>query len=424
MKRKVLFIAYGGGHIAMLLPVIRALRESDPSIRCVLMALTTGYARAIAAGEPALGYKDFLHLVDAPAALAWGRRLHVGNSSPDVSVEESVAYLGINYLDLIAQHGEAGAQQLYAQQGRYAFHPLHFMRRLIGELAPAAVVATNSPRSERAVLDVALECGIPSVGMVDLFGQDGDTYLHRSVKPLRTCVLSHRVRERLVAAGFAPDGVVVTGNPAFDGLFAPANQEAAQEFVQRQGWNGLKPILWAGHSEPQGHPATPVPPGPALALEVEGLLRHLVQQDPRLALIVRYHPSQWQHFSPKPLQDRVHFSVPLQEPIHPLILASALVVVQNSTVGLEAAVAGKPVLSVENAPSVHIGFSLARMGVSTPCPAPRDLVQLVPSLLARPASISTEYASDGRAARRVAAVVQSVLEMEAMDIQSKSGNAF
>jgi len=420
---RALFVTYGGGHVGMVLPVIRELDTLLPGVDCQLMALTTGHLKARAV-RPTLGYKDFLHLVDAEAARRWGERLIEGNTSPDVPADETIAYLGINYLDLIAQYGEAGAADIYREQGRYGFRPLHFMRRLIDAFQPDVVVATNSPRSERAALDVALERGIPTVGMVDLFGQDDDTYLHRPAKPWRTCVLSQRVRERLLAAGFVPEGIVVTGNPAFDGLLAPLNHEAAQQFLHERGWIGLRPILWAGHSEPRGHPATPVPPGPGLALEVEGLLRGLVRQDPRLALIVRYHPSQWHRFSPEPLQERVHFSVPTQEPIHPLILASALVVVQNSTVGLEAAVTGKPVLSVENAPSVHIGFSLARMGVSTPCPTPQDLAQLVPELLSRPASVPTEYASDGRAARRVAVVVQSVLETRLADIQSKSDNAF
>ena len=420
---RILFVSYGGGHVSMVLPVIRELEALLPGADCQLMALTTGHLKARAV-RPTLGYRDFLHLVDAAAARRWGERLIEDNASPDVPADETIAYLGINYLDLIAQYGKASAADLYREQGRYGFKPLHFMRRVIDALQPDVVVATNSPRSEQAALDVARELGVPSVGMVDLFGQDDDTYLHRPVKPLRTCVLSLRVRERLIAAGFVPEGIVVTGNPAFDGLLSPVNHEAAQQFLHERGWIGLRPILWAGHDEPRGHPATPVPPGPGLALEVEGLLRDLVRQDPRLALIVRYHPNQWHRFSPEPSQERVHFSVPSQEAIHPLILASALVVVQNSTVGLEAAVAGKPVLSVENAPSVHIGFSLARMGVSTPCPTPQDLAQLAPELLSGPASVPTEYASDGRAAQRVAFVVQSVLETRPADIQSESDNAF
>ena len=287
-RPRALFVTYGGGHVGMILPVIRALEHLQPEIDCVLLALTTGHLKARAA-RPTLGYRDFLHLVDAPAAKAWGERLSEGNTSPDVPVDESVAYLGINYLDLIAQHGEAGAAELYREQGRYGFRPLHFMRRMLEELQPDVVVATNSPRSEQAALEVSKAIGIPSVGMVDLFGLDSDTYVMRDIKPDWTCVISPVVRQRLIARGFPPAGVVVTGNPAFDGLFTEENEATAQEFTTAHRWQGLSPILWSGHIEPAGFSASSTHAGHGLALEVEARLREWIRSRNDLALIVRYH---------------------------------------------------------------------------------------------------------------------------------------
>ena len=63
-----LFVAYGGGHIAMVLPVINQLRLLAPELQCVLLALTTGYAKAVSLGASPLGYKDLMHLVDTQAA--------------------------------------------------------------------------------------------------------------------------------------------------------------------------------------------------------------------------------------------------------------------------------------------------------------------------------------------------------------------
>lgn len=407
---RVLFVSYGGGHIGMVLPVMRELEDQLPGAQGTLLALTTGHNKAKAARPDALGYKDFLHLVDADAARAWGERLSEGNTSPDVPHDETIAYLGINYLDLIAQHGEAGAAECYREQGRYGFRPLHFMRQLMDALRPDAVVATNSPRSERAALDVAGERGLPAIGMVDLFGLDSDTYVLHEPRPAWTCVIAEGVRQRLIARGFPADGVVVTGNPAFDGLFSADNHERARRFLAERGWQGLRPVLFAGHWEPQAHPDTPVPVGQTLPREIEAVLRQHVRRREDLALIVRYHPSDWTQYPRLPEEARIHFSEPPKEPIHPLILASQAVVVQTSTVGLESAVGGKPVISVENSPAAHVWFSLARQGVSTPAASPAQLPSVLDAVLAGHGSPSDpSYRSDGLAARRVAAVVKNAL---------------
>ncbi|MET0311556.1 MAG: UDP-glycosyltransferase [Burkholderiaceae bacterium] len=423
MKRRALFVSYGGGHVSMVMPVIRALRESRPDIECVLMALTTGLGKARAAGFEAVGYRDFLYLGDREAALRRGAQLQAGNTSPDVPADESAAYLGINYQELVDSHGEEGAAALYAERGRYGFRPTAFMRRVIREIAPDVVVATNSPRSEEAALEAAADLGIPAVGMIDLFGTDADPYVWRARKPLRTCVISQPVRQRLLARGFDPAGVVVTGNPAFDGLASPENAQQAEAFLAARGWQGLAPILFTGNIEPATHPATPVAAGHSLSLEAEGVLREMVRNDPSLALVIRYHPSEWHTYPPHVPQERVHFSIPSQEPIHPLILAARAVVVQNSTVGLESAVAGRPVVSLENSPSAHAGFSLAALGVSTGCPSPAALPQVLDAVLSREAAVPREYRSDGRAAGRVADVVAGCLGVGATSFEGKSGDA-
>ena len=404
MNRKILFVTYGGGHSSMVLPVIKQLRLLAPETDCVLLALTTAYAAAKKAGEQPLGYKDLLHLVDAEQALRWGESLLAGNSSPDVSRKETIAYLGINYLDLIAQHGAEGAAYCYADKGRYGFTPMHFMRRLIQSVEPDVVVATNSPRSEAAALVVAKEMEIPGVGMVDLFGLDSDTYVKRQIKPDWTCVIADSVRDRLIQRGFAPDGIRVTGNPAFDGLFVPRNLELADAFLVKKGWVGKDVIFNAGIWEAVSHPNTEIPAGRSFPIKIEAVLRRYVASRPNTALIQRYHPSDWFKYPRLPDEPNVHFSEPPHELIHPLLLASSVVVTTNSTVGLEAAVAGKPVISVENSPSVHEWFSLAQLGVSHPSATQHDLPCTLDAVLTHRRG-SSAFSSDGQAALRVAQVI-------------------
>ena len=64
--KKALFVAYGGGHVRMLLPVARSLRErgwAEP----VFLGLTTARAEVEAAGFRCLGFLDFVRPEDASA---------------------------------------------------------------------------------------------------------------------------------------------------------------------------------------------------------------------------------------------------------------------------------------------------------------------------------------------------------------------
>ena len=84
--------------------------------------------------------------------------------------------------------------------------------------------------------------------------------------------------------------------------------------------------------------------------------------------------------------------------------------VQTSTVGLESAVGGKPVISVENSPAAHVWFSLAQQGVSTPAATPAHLPGVLSQVLAgHGAPPDPSYRSDGQASSRVAAVVGKAL---------------
>ena len=56
---KVLFTCYGGGHVEMVLPVMRALRAQVPGVEARILALTTAAGVAQRAGEQPLGFRDF-----------------------------------------------------------------------------------------------------------------------------------------------------------------------------------------------------------------------------------------------------------------------------------------------------------------------------------------------------------------------------
>ena len=365
---KVLFVSYGGGHITMVLPVIRALREQQPDTQVTLLALTTAHAAATAAGENPVGYADFLDLVDEPGVAQWGASLARGLHHPAVSATETRAYLGINFWDLQQQHGLKQAQDLYARDGRYSFFPIHFFKRLLAKLQPDVVVSTNSPRSEHAALDAAVQMGIPSLSMIDLFAMNFDPYLQRSRHADCITVLVPQARDNLLAHGVEASRIVITGNPAFDSLFDPQLKEQARALRHALHWEGLKVVLWAGIIEQLPGEFGTIAPGTAFAEAVEAVLRRWCARRPDVAVIARYHPNEAHLFPTGQPQERFHMSRPLVDRLHPQILAANVVLVTGSTVGVEAASAGVPVLSLESAGSASL-MSYARLGISQGVPS-------------------------------------------------------
>ncbi|MGA8009370.1 MAG: UDP-glycosyltransferase, partial [Thiomonas sp.] len=288
---RILAVAYGGGHIAMMLPVLHALRARLPDAQITLLALTTAARAARDVGESPLGYADLLHLLspeEQAQALELGRTLQPGNTHPDIPEAETVAYLGINAWDLQQQLGAQAAQTLLTAKGRHGFHPLLFFRRVLAHLRPDLVLVTNSPRSEQAVVDAATEAGIPSLAMLDLFGLPGDAFAARTRYPSRVCVLSDVVRDNLIAAGWPSDRIAVTGNPAFDALNAPQTRAQGAVLRTRLADADQRLILLALQPEPATHPAAPGRVGdPALPGRILQASIDCVHRHPDCRLVVR-----------------------------------------------------------------------------------------------------------------------------------------
>lgn len=405
---RILAVAYGGGHIAMMLPVLRALRERRPDLDITLLALTTAARVAREAGETPLGYADLLHLLSSEEqaqALALGRALQSGNSHPDIPEAETVAYLGLNAWDLQQQLGPEAAQALLDARGRQGFHPLHVFRRIVAHLRPDLVLATNSPRSEYAAVDAATEAGIPTLAMLDLFAMPGDAFAARTRHPSRVCVLSEAARDNLIRAGWPPGCIAVTGNPAFDALGAPQTRAAGLALRAELGAPQRTLLLLALQPEPATHPASPGRQGdPLLPERVLQACIDSVREHPDWTLIVRPHPSQAEPRLPDDPQLRLSDA---SEPLHPLLHAVDAVITGTSTVALEAHLAGRRVLQLLDSIAAPAMPYLA-LGVADAACHLTDLPQTLSALLAQPepdhiaANADTAAGASNTAADRVA----------------------
>ncbi|WIV97432.1 glycosyltransferase family protein [Kinneretia aquatilis] len=383
-------IAYGGGHVAMLAPVAKALLAAQKPF--VFLALTTAGEYLERQGIPHIAYRQLPGAQDADV-LELGERLAAdlpaGGSVPHA---ETVAYLGLNYRDLIRRLGIEGAGAAYQQRGRQAFLPQALFEDVFAQWRPALVVATNSPRSEQAALLAAGRMGIPSVCAVDIFGLQEVQWIGQAGYARRVCVLNESVRQMFLSHGRRPEEVVVTGNPAFDRLTAPASLLAGQQLRQARGWNdGRICLLWASQIEPERHPFAERVGDPSLPRRIESYLREFVALHEQFRLVVRYHPSERVEFEGG--SANVEFS-PCGEDLGALLHAVDAVVVTASTVGLEASLAGRPVFSVDC--SVFTADApYSEMGVST---GVAELPQLGAALLALKPPAASAVAGAGASA--------------------------
>jgi hypothetical protein len=363
----VLAVAYGGGHINALLPVIERLR-ARPDWRVTVLALTTAAATCGARGIPVLGLRD-LPVEDADSR-RHGQRLVEGlAANPLVSEAESIAYLGCSYRDLVTAEGEAEAARRYAAEGRAAFLPRPTLVRAITHLQPDLVLSTSAPRAERAALEAAGSLGVPSVCVVDLFALSEEAWVGQEGFATRVCVPMPGVRDRLLTVGRRPEEVVVTGNPVFDRLGDADLRLRAEALRQARGWTGRRVILWASQPESQD---------PQLPRRVEAALLATLATDPARLLVIRPHPND-QYDLPL-VGPQVAHSTRADDLAATLALAD-VVVTMTSTVGLEAALLGRPVVTFDG--SANTPFApYSRMGISRGAATLDDLAPAVDDALA------------------------------------------
>ncbi len=362
--KDVLFVTYGSGHVRMVLPVAQALAQAGLA-RPKVLGLTTAAPLVRAAGLELLQFKDFVGPDDA-GALAHGRRLLAAMAGPIADPDESVAYLGMNYAELEQDVGADEAERRYARDGRQAFLPLRVLRRIVARVAPDLVVATNSPRAERAAIVAARALGLPSVCLVDLFCLDEVQWIGQPGYADLVCVLSESVREFLVGAGRRADEVAVTGNPAFDTLADPSHRAEAARMREARGWQDRHVLLWPTQVEPAFHPFDGRPGDPGLPQRVLDQVIDWVRARSDAVLCVRPRAGE----APPRLPDDPRFVVTGQDvPLPVLLQVVDTVVTLNSTVGLEGHLAGTRLVQVlgsvfdEAMPLLHHGIADAAVAV-------------------------------------------------------------
>lgn len=326
----ILAVCYGGGHVLMLIPVLKHLKSLGYNVH--VLGLTTAAAPLRKAGFTPIGFQEILQPEDSRAikhGMRLAKEMHTGNKVQ--SLEESIAYLGLSYADLEDQLGVEGAKKEFMAKGRQAFLPLAPIRRLFDQIQPEVLLTTNSPRAELASIRVAAERGIPSVGVLDLFGLQP----YNDIPADHVCVPFNQAVSILVDRGLKQENIVVTGNPNFDWvletdhLVDKAKSWRSQHNIEPKdvlALYAMKPT-WDEHEE-----------------MIVQSLEHVLQNNPSLKITVRPHPNS-DNGLPEKVIKRLGSSAFLNRDTSlPLaIQASDALITHKSTVSVEAALLGRQV---------------------------------------------------------------------------------
>lgn len=333
-----LLASYGGGHAQIVSVVARAL--TDRGVEPTVIGFTTGYQAIKRAGLNCLSVETLLEPGEDDEFLEAVKPLLGSENHPDVTPRESQIYFALGLRDLVERCGWDAAWEKAKIQGRKAFEPVTVMRRYLKKHRPDAVVTTTSPRFELALLKAASALSIPSLAIGDLFLVKETEWITSPGYAKRLAVLNDEVANRISGAGYPRDQIVVTGNPAFDSLAPRADDdERRRRLRSKLGLSDRTVILWPAASS---H-VSMIGRSFLAPEEVVAGFEALCAKHKDFTYIFRVHPN---------ARDLVPQGITLGQldpgelSVDDAILVSDVVCVEASTVGLQAAIKGRPVICV------------------------------------------------------------------------------
>lgn len=350
----ILLAAYGGGHVNIIVPIYRHLVAEGAQVQ--VLGLTMAQERLKREKIPFLSISDFATKEDG-AAIAQGEELCRKMSlHPAIPISETAAYMGLSYHELVLDHGEDQAHQLYASKGRQCFLPRRLANRILRAVKPGLVCTTNSPRMEKALILQAAELGIRSACISDFY--DETEFRDRTARKGygdRLFVPFEASRKALVKLGRPRDDIFVSGNPALDYLADPELQRRGQAKRIERGWQDKYVILWV-KSAMGGLKAA--------EYEIELRLQAIAKKNSDTIIVARLHPN-----DPNKGEDQAELGMIVsdnREPLMDALLASDTVCTINSTVGLEANLLGRAVVqaNVVKDFAEHVPFERLEIGRS------------------------------------------------------------
>jgi hypothetical protein len=231
MRKNILFVSYGGGHINLIEPIVDSFLK-DKNYNVKLLALTSAFKKVSNKYDKTVlkGISDYLFLFDRDVEEVFKNGLDLFNenynSSANITKLEVLAYLGVSFTEQIKKLGIHVAVQNYKDFGRQSFLPVEAMKAILDYEKTDIVVSTTSPRFEKAALLAAKLKGIKSFQLLDLY--DDNVF---EPQAQYTVVMNNVIRKNLIEKGFSSNEILVFGQPAIEKTIRRIERHAENNLI-------------------------------------------------------------------------------------------------------------------------------------------------------------------------------------------------
>lgn len=332
-EKKVFILTYGGGHVNIMIPVIRELQKND-AISLSVLGLSIASKRLKEEGIPHHTISYYKELIMDESAWSWGKKLageyHVESSG--ITYEETIIYFGASMRDLVSKQGLEEAVSIFELQGRACFLPTYTMEKILAIERPDLLLTGNCPRMEHAAMRVAYGNGIKVLSLNDLLGFD-KKYIFPADK---IAVISEITRENLIKDGNDENKIVVTGSPSLDGISDEMRSFSRTKICEALGMP-MKAKAFLLATQPQK----------ICTWEMIDMMTAVLDAYPDHYLVIKHHPGDDRHLYVDYLANKNHPRVILADmDVRKIIFVSDITITIFSTVGLESILMGVPLVQL------------------------------------------------------------------------------
>ena len=226
----------------------------------------------------------------------------------------------------------------------------------------------NNLNLEKCLLMFANSSQIPSLSILDFWSnykQRFSNYGKGMLLPTKIAIMDEFAKQEMIAEGFDPDRLVITGQPAFDCL---ADKRAAfNEGKRYDVWrgNGVHPDKKLVVFASQPHSKQPYDYGYNEHTVLDMLIKALSDIDPMIHVIVRPHPREKiEDLLMHERADNPTVTVKRKGDVHDLLMAADLVVGMNTELLVESCYLGCITLSLQPGMKGTDRLPTNRLGVS------------------------------------------------------------